>query len=162
MTGTIPWFSSVWRSSISTRSTLPVNSWSTPWMIPSGWAMMALVQAARRSLAERPSRISCVRRLAASRASLQRRRIGDAGAIEVGRLDSLLLRERLNLRRRAVHEHHADVQGTQHRHVQKDVGEVFVRDDGAVHGENEGLFAELRDVLQDAAQVGELHVSVTK
>src|SRR6266702_3788820 len=37
--------------------------------MPIGWAIMALVQAARRSLAERPSRISWVRRLAAVSAS---------------------------------------------------------------------------------------------
>ena len=66
----MPWSSSCWSISTSTRSTLPVNRWSTPCRMPTGWAMMALVQAARRSMAERPSRISCVRRLAAVRASL--------------------------------------------------------------------------------------------
>ena len=69
MTGTTPWASSVWSSSTSTRSTLPVNKWSTPWRMPIGCAMMAFVLAARRSLAERPSRISCVSRLAAVSAS---------------------------------------------------------------------------------------------
>ena len=36
-------------------------------------------------------------------------------------------------------------------------GEVVVGDDAAVDGEDERLLAELRDVVQDAAQVGELH-----
>ena len=84
---------------------------------------------------------------------LQGRGIGHAGAIEVGRLDTLLLGESLNLRRRPVHEHHADVQGTQHGDVQEDVGEVLVRDDDSIHGNNECLFPELRDVLKNPAQV---------
>ena len=84
----------------------------------------------------------------------QCRRVGDAGAIEVRRLDSLPFGESLNLLRRAVDQHHADVQGTQHRHVQEDVGEVFVRDDASVHRDDECLFAELRDVLENPAQVG--------
>ena len=69
MIGTMPCASSVCNSSTSTRSTLPVKSWSTPWMMPNGCAMMALVQAARRSFVERPSRISWVSRLAASMAT---------------------------------------------------------------------------------------------
>ena len=77
-------------------------------MIPSGCAMMAFVQAARRSLAERPSRISCVRRFAASMASCKVGRIGHAGAIEVGRRDTLILGECLNLLGCAVHQHHTD------------------------------------------------------
>ena len=48
----------------------------------------------------------------------------------------------LNLRRGAVDQHHPDVQRPQHRHVQEDVGEVLVRDDGPVDGDDEGLFAK--------------------
>jgi len=41
---------------------------------------------------------------------LQCRGISNTGAIEVGRLDTLLLSESLNLHGRAVHEHYTDVQ----------------------------------------------------
>jgi hypothetical protein len=58
-----------------------------------------------------------------------------------------------------VNQHHADAQRPQHRHVEEDVGEVFIGDDGAVHANDEGLLPELRDVLQDAAQVSQFHVS---
>ena len=54
---------------MSTRSTLPVSRWSTPFRIPSGWAVTAFVAAARRSAAASPSRISCVTRFAALSAS---------------------------------------------------------------------------------------------
>ncbi len=84
---------------------------------------------------------------------LQGRGIGHAGAIQVGRLDALLLGESLNLLRRTVHDHHADVQRTQHCNVQEDVGEVFLCDDASVHGKNECLFAELRNVLKNPAQI---------
>ena len=70
-TGTMPLESSVCSSPTSTRSTLPVKRWSTPCRMPSGWAITAFVDAARRSAAERPSRISWVRRLAAVRASFR-------------------------------------------------------------------------------------------
>ena len=88
---------------------------------------------------------------------LERGRVRDAGAVEIGRLDFLLLGERLDLRRRAVDEHDADVQRPQHRHVQQQRGEVFVGDDRAVNREDERLLAELRNVLQDAPQVGRFH-----
>ena len=70
ITGTTSCASNVCNSAVSTRSTLPVNWWSTPPMMPSGCAMMTFVLAARRSLADRPSRISCVSRFAAVSASL--------------------------------------------------------------------------------------------
>ena len=53
-------------------------------------------------------------------------------------------------------EHDADVQRPEQRHVEQQRREVVVGDDGAVDREDEGLLAELRDVLQDAAQVGQL------
>ena len=126
--------------------------------MPIGCAMMTFVLAARRSLAERPSRISCVSRLAAVSASWSVAGVGDAGAVEIGRHNFLFLGQRLDLRRRAVDEHDADVQRPQHRHVQQQRGEVFVGDDRAVHGQDERPVAELRNVLQDAPQVGRFHV----
>ena len=41
---------------------------------------------------------------------LQRRGIGHAGTIEVGRLDTLPLGQSFNLLGCAVHEHHTDIQ----------------------------------------------------
>ena len=90
---------------------------------------------------------------------LQRRSIGHPRAIQVGHLDALLLGERLNLPGCAVRKHHADVQRTQHGDVQKDVGEILGCDDDTIHRNHECLFAELRDVLKNPAQVRKLHVS---
>jgi len=58
-----------------------------------------------------------------------------------------------------MNEHDADIERAQHRNIQQDIGEVLVGDDGAVDADDEGLLPELRDVLQDAAQVGQFHVS---
>ena len=63
----------------------------------------------------------------------------------------------LDLRRRAVDEHDADVQRTQHRDVQQQRREVFVRDDRAVNREDERFLTELRNVLQDSPQVSQFH-----
>ena len=89
---------------------------------------------------------------------LERGGVRDAGAVKIGRADFLFLGQRLDLRRRAMHEHDADVQRAQHRDVQQQRGEILVGDDRAVHGQDERLVAELRNVLQDAPQVGRFHV----
>jgi len=72
----------------------------------------------------------------------------------------LLLGQNLDLRRRAVNEHHADIQRTQHRHIQQQRREILVGHDGAVHRQDESLLAELRNVLQDAPQIGEFHFTL--
>ena len=89
---------------------------------------------------------------------LERRFIGHGGAVEVGGRNALLGGQRPDLGGGAVDEHDADAQGTQHGDVHQDVGEVLVRDDRAVHVNDERLLAELGDVLQDAPQVGQFHV----
>ena len=88
---------------------------------------------------------------------LERGGVRDPRAFEVGDFNLLLLSEQLDLRRRAVNQHHADAQRPQHRHVQQQGVEVFVGDDRAVNREDERLLAELRNVLQDAPQVGGFH-----
>ena len=88
---------------------------------------------------------------------IERGRVRDPAAAEIGGLDFLLVGQRLDLRGRAVDEHNPDVQRPQHRHVQQQRGEVLVGDNRAVHREDERLFAELRYVLQDAPQVGQFH-----
>ena len=56
-----------------------------------------------------------------------------------------------------MHQDDADVQRAEHRYVQQDVGEVLVRDDNPIHGNDERLFPELRNVLKNPAQVCQLH-----
>ena len=84
---------------------------------------------------------------------LQCRGVGYAGTIQIRRLNTLPLGEDLNLLGCAVHQNHTDVQGTQYSDVQQDIGEVLIRDDAAVYCDNECLFAELWDVLENPAQV---------
>ena len=84
--------------------------------------------------------------------------ISDPRAIEVGRRDLLFGGERFDLSGGAVDQYDADTQGTQHGNVHQNVGEVLVRDDSAVHVNDERLLAELGDVLQDTPQVGQFHV----
>lgn len=88
---------------------------------------------------------------------LQRRRVGDASAVSVRDLDALFFRQRADLRRGAVHEHHADVQRPEHGHIQQQRREIFIGHNGAVHREDKSLLAKLRNVLQDAPQVGWFH-----
>ena len=125
--------------------------------MPIGCAMMTLVLAARRSLAERPSRISCVSRFAAVSASLS---VAASVMPAPSRSDGLTFcssASALICADAPCDEHDADVQRAQHRHVQQECGEIFVGDDGAVNREDERLLAELRNVLQDAPQVGQFH-----
>ena len=88
---------------------------------------------------------------------LERRRVGEAGAVEVRGRDAALGPERLDLRRCAVDDDDADVQRAQDSDVEQEVGEVLVGDDRAIHGDDEGLLAEARDVLEDAPKVGGFH-----
>ena len=85
--------------------------------------------------------------------------VSHAGSVEVGGLDILLPGERLNLFGSAVHNHHSDIQGTQEGDIDENVGEILVCDHTSIHCDNEGFLPELRDVLQDCAQVCELHRS---
>ncbi len=88
---------------------------------------------------------------------LERRRVGDAGAVEVARHDAALGAEARQLRRRPVDEHDTDAERPQDGDVEQNAREVLVGDDRAVNREDEGPLAVARDVLQDAAQVGRFH-----
>ena len=57
-----------------------------------------------------------------------------------------------------MHEHEPDVQRAQHGEVDEQVGKVVVGNDGAIEGDDEGLFAEARDVGKNAAEIGNFHV----
>ncbi len=118
---------------------------------------MALVLAARRSLALRPSRISCVSRLAAVSASFSVSASVMPEPSESDALIFLLFGEGADLRGGAVADDDANVQRAQHGDIEQDVGKVFLRDDGAIEAEHENLFAEARDVLQDAAEISWFH-----
>ena len=69
-----------------------------------------------------------------------------------------LFGEGLDLGCGAVHQDDADIERAQDRDIQEDVGKIFVSDNAAIDADDKNLFAELRDVLQDAAQVGQFHV----
>src|ERR1700744_2148965 len=84
--------------------------------------------------------------------------IGHAGTVEAGRVDALLLGQGLDLFRRSVDDHDTNVQRPQQSQVEEDVGEIFVSDDTSVECDDKGLFAELRNVLENPAQVGKLHI----
>jgi len=93
---------------------------------------------------------------------LQCGRVRDACPVAVGGRDTLLFRERLDLCRRAMDDDHADTQRAEHRHVLQEHGKVLVRDNHAVNRQHERLLAELRDVLQDAPQIGRFHLQRKK
>ena len=48
---------------------------------------------------------------------------------------------------------HSNVERTQHRNIHEDIGEILVGDDRPIHADDERSLPELRDVLQNAAQV---------
>jgi hypothetical protein len=54
-------------------------------------------------------------------------------------------------------EHDPDIERTQDCDIQQDVGEILIRDDRPINAEDESLFPELRNVLQDAPQISEFH-----
>ena len=88
---------------------------------------------------------------------LQRGRVGHTAAVQIRCDDAARLRQPRDLRRRAVNEDDANVQRPEQRDVEEQRREVVVRDDPGVDGQNERLVSELRDVVEDAAEVGELH-----
>ena len=83
--------------------------------------------------------------------------IGDASAEQVGGLESLRFAQGFNLSGGAMDDDDADVQRAQDGDVEEEVGKVLVGDNRAVDGEDEHFFAEARDVLEDAPQVGRFH-----
>ena len=83
--------------------------------------------------------------------------VGDAAAVGVGEGGVQEGGALLDLVARAVDDDDADVERAEDREVQQDVGEVVRVDDLAVERDDEGTVAETRDVLEDAAEVGNLH-----
>jgi hypothetical protein len=128
--------------------------------MPSGCAVTALVAAGAQVGAGEPFEDLVREPVGRLERELERRRIGHAASLSrsLG-LDSALGGECPDLDRGAVHQHRADAQRPEHGHVHQDVGEVLVRDGRAVDGDHERLLAELRDVLEDAPEVGRPHAA---
>jgi hypothetical protein len=82
-------------------------------------------------------------------------RIGDAGAVEVGRRPSGLLGQAAHLVAGPVDQGHTDAQAAQQSDVQEQVAEVVVLDHSPVHGDDEHPVAEARHVAEDLAQIGQ-------
>src|SRR5947199_10816077 len=77
----------------------------------------------------------------------QRLSIRDACAVEIGRFEPTFVGQGLDLGRSTMYQHDTNIERAQNRHVQQDVGEIFIGDDRPIHAEDEGLFAELWNVL---------------
>ena len=71
----------------------------------------------------------------------------------------MLLGELGNLFGGTVDQDNPNIQGAQNGDVEQEIGEVNVRDDGAIGRDHESLFAKARDVLQDASEVSRFHVA---
>ena len=56
-----------------------------------------------------------------------------------------------------MHQDNADIERAQYRHIQKNVGKVLVGNNSPIHADDEYLFSELRDVLEDPAEISEFH-----
>ncbi len=154
----MPWASSFWSSSTSTRSTLPVKQVVHAVEDADGVGDDGVGAGGAQVIGRKAFEDFVRQAVGGGEGELERGGIGDAGAVEVGGRDLLLGGQRFDLRGGAVDEHDADVQRAQHGDVHQDVGEVLVGDDRAVHVDDERLLAELGDVLQDAPQVGQFHV----
>ncbi len=87
---------------------------------------------------------------------LKCRRVGDAGAVEIGRRQSTLLGKAADLVTGPVDQRHADAQTTQEGHIGQQVAEVLVLYDSPVNGDDESTIAELRHIAEDFAEVGEV------
>ena len=90
-------------------------------------------------------------------AELQRGLVGDAGAVRIRNGDAARFGELRDLPAGAVHEDHFDAERPQHGDIQQDIREIGRGDDVAIQRDHEDFFAEARDVLEDAAQIGNFH-----
>ncbi len=125
--------------------------------MPAGWAITALIYAARRSTALRPSMISFVSRIAASMERSSSLLVGDARSVRVRKLHAPRLGEFHDLVARAVHDDDLDAQRAEDGEVEQDVREVRRGGDFAVHGNDEYALAKTRHVLQDFPEIRDVH-----
>ena len=87
----------------------------------------------------------------------QRHGIGNAGAIQIGRYEVLLVGQRFDLRGGPMRDHDPDIERTEDRDIQEDVWKILVGDNRAIDADDERLLPEARDILQDAPQVSRFH-----
>jgi hypothetical protein len=85
----------------------------------------------------------------------ERGRVGDAGAVGVGRRHAGGVGQLADLLAGPVDQGDADPQAAQQRDVEQQVAEVVVLDDAAVQRDDEQSVAEPRDVAEDFTQVGQ-------
>ena len=123
--------------------------------MPAGWATTALLHGAAQIVRRQPFQDLMRDARRGGDRQLQRRLIGDAGAIEIGRRLARLLRELGDLKTRPVNEDHADAQAAQQNQIEQQIAEVVMLDNGAVESDDEDLIAILRHIAQNFAQVHE-------
>ena len=83
--------------------------------------------------------------------------VGDARAVGVGNHHAEFGGAAFDLVARAVDDDDLDVERTQDGDVEQDVAEILRLDDLAVDGDHESALAETGNILEDAAEVGDLH-----
>lgn len=88
--------------------------------------------------------------------------IGHASPFEVGGQNLTFVSERSDSLGGAMHEHDTYVQRAEERDVEQQGGQTVADDDPGINRQDEDLLAKLRNVLQDAAQVGKFHVSSSR
>jgi len=51
-----------------------------------------------------------------------------------------------------------NIERTEHGDIQQDIRKIFIGNDAAINAENESFLTKLRDVTENAPEVGEFHV----
>jgi hypothetical protein len=123
--------------------------------MPSGWAISALQEV----VGDQAFQDFMRQPVGGGQRQLQRGFVGDAGAVEIGRLDVLFAGQRADLRPRPMRQDHPDIERAQHGHIQQDIGKILARHDPAINADDEDLLAEPGYVLQDFPQIGQFHNS---
>ena len=83
--------------------------------------------------------------------------IGDARAVGIGNGGAEFGGAPFDLVTRAVDEDDLDVERAQDRDVEQHIGKILRINDLAVDGDDESAFAETRDILENAAEIGNVH-----
>ena len=122
--------------------------------------MITFVYAARRSLADKAFENLVGQPVGGRQRQVERGRIGDAGAVEIRSVDLAFARRATWICADAPWTSTTRIFSDQRRATSSSsVAKLSSRDDGAVNRQDERLVSELRNVLEDAPQVGQLHSS---
>ena len=90
-------------------------------------------------------------------ADLQCRHVGDADAVGIRDGDAALGGELLDLMARAVDQDDFDAQGAEHCEVEQEVLQILRAGGFAIDRHDKNAFAEERDILEDFAEVRDVH-----